>query len=69
MFLAFSIEAFFNTRFYVEVRVLTYNQDLVNIALQFGAKVPFFKSVTISKDYSISADVLIEVLFEYQKWI
>jgi pseudaminic acid cytidylyltransferase len=50
-----------------EVMVSTDDADIAEIARGFGAAIPFFRSARTSDDHSTTADVLSEVLTEYQE--
>lgn len=65
--IAYSIEAAFKSRLFDEVMVSTDDQEIVTIAKEYGASVPFMRSEATANDYASSDDVLIEVLAEYQK--
>lgn len=65
--LAYSIEASLNSGIFDQVMVSTDDNEIAEVALRYGAKVPFFRSATNSDDYSTTADVLIEVLNEYDQ--
>ena len=65
--LAYSIEASLNAGIFDEVMVSTDDQEIADVALKYGAKVPFFRSETNSDDYSTTADVLVEVLEQYKQ--
>lgn len=47
--------------------VSTDDKEIADIAISYGAKVPFFRSEKNSDDYAGTADVLKEVLEEYAK--
>lgn len=65
--IAYSIEAALKSGAFDEVMVSTDSQEIADIAIKYGAKVPFFRSEKNSDDYSITADVIEEVLLEYKK--
>jgi pseudaminic acid cytidylyltransferase len=48
-----------------EVMVSTDDAEIAEIAIQYGAKVPFYRSQLNSNDFATTADVLIEVLDVY----
>ena len=66
--IAYSIEAALKSKLFDEVMVSTDDQEIAEIAKIFGAKVPFYRSLVNSDDFSSTADVLNEVLNEYQKF-
>lgn len=65
--LAYSIEAAIQSGIFDEVMVSTEDEEIAELAVQFGAKVPFFRSEKTAGDFSTTNDVLLEVLEEYQK--
>ena len=64
--LAYSIESCVKSGLFSEIMVSTDDQEIATIALQYGAKVPFLRSIVNSDDFSTTADVLLEVLNEYK---
>lgn len=65
--IAYSIEAALKSEIFDEVMVSTDSREIADIAIRYGAKVPFFRSEKASDDYATTADVLTEVLEEYKK--
>lgn len=65
--IAYSIEAALESNVFDEVMVSTDDEEIKNIALQYGAKVPFLRSEKTSNDYAATYEVLNEVLNEYKK--
>jgi N-acylneuraminate cytidylyltransferase len=65
--IAYSIHAALESKLFDEVMVSTDDPRIVEIALSFGAKVPFIRSSKNSDDHATLADVLIEVVTEYEK--
>ena len=65
--LAYSIEAAIGSGVYDEVMVSTDDEHIAEIAKQYGAKVPFYRSAETSNDYATTNDVLLEVIAEYEK--
>jgi N-acylneuraminate cytidylyltransferase len=65
--IAYSIEAALKSGLFDEVMVSTDDQEIAEIAKNYGAKVPFFRSETTSNDYATTVDVLLEVLETYEK--
>lgn len=63
----YSIDAALGTGCFDEVMVSTDDKEIAEVALSYGAKVPFFRSEATSEDYSTTADVIEEVLLEYKK--
>ena len=65
--MAYSIESALKSEYINEVMVSTDSQVYANIAIKYGAKVPFLRSKKNSTDLASSIDVLLEVLDEYEK--
>jgi N-acylneuraminate cytidylyltransferase len=65
--LAYSIQAALESKIFDEVMVSTDDKEIAAIALAYGAKVPFYRSAKTSDDYASTADVLKEVINEYEK--
>ena len=65
--ISYSIDAAINSNIFTEVMVSTDDEEIAKIALENRAQVPFYRSSKNSDDYSTTADVLIEVLSEYEK--
>ena len=65
--IAYSIEAALKSGLFDEVMVSTDDKEIADIAQQFGAKIPFFRSTKNSDDQATTIDVLLEVLKEYSK--
>lgn len=65
--LAYSIEAAVQSGLFEEVMVSTDDEEIAQIAKQYGAKVPFYRSAETANDYATTNDVLLEVLSEYEK--
>lgn len=64
--IAYSIEAALESGLFDEVMVSTDDTEIAKIARIYGASVPFMRSAKTSDDYATSADVLDEVLSEYE---
>ena len=64
--ITYSIEAALNSNLFDEVMVSTDDSEIAEIAIKFGAKVPFFRSEETSNDFATTSDVLIEVLEKYK---
>lgn len=64
----YSIDAARESGCFDEVMVSTDDIEIANIAKQFGATVPFFRTENTSNDYATTADVIEEVLLEYKKF-
>lgn len=65
--LAYSIEAALASGVFDTVMVSTEDTEIAEVARQYGAEVPFFRSEKTSDDFSTTSDVLLEVLAEYEK--
>lgn len=65
--LAYSIEAALNSGLFDEVMVSTDDAEIAEIAMKYGAQVPFYRSAKTSDDYATTNDVLLEVIDEYEK--
>lgn len=65
--LAYSIEAAIQSGIFDEVMVSTEDEEIAQIAMSFGAKVPFYRSEKTAGDYATTNDVILEVLEEYEK--
>jgi len=62
----YSIEAAINSGCFDEVMVSTDDDEIAQIAISLGAKVPFVRTAKTSDDYSTTCDVLEEVILDYQ---
>lgn len=65
--IAYAIEAALESEIYDEVMVSTDDVEIAEIAEKYGAKVPFMRSEATANDYATTADVLNEVINEYEK--
>ncbi len=65
--LAYSVEAACSSGIFEEVMVSTDDQEIADTAKRCGASVPFLRSEKTSDDFATTADVLKEVLDEYEK--
>lgn len=65
--LAYSIEAAIGVGIFDTVMVSTEDEEIAEIAKQYGAEVPFYRSEQTAGDYATTNDVLLEVLEEYEK--
>lgn len=63
--IAYSIEAALQSGIFDEVMVSTDSAEIAEIAEQYGAGVPFFRSEKTSGDWATTADVLGEVIENY----
>ena len=64
--IAYSIEAALESSLFDEVMVSTDDEEIADIATEYGAVVPFFRSAETSDDYATTADVVREVLNRYE---
>lgn len=64
--IAYSIAAALQASCFDEVMVSTDDEEIANVAREFGAKVPFLRSAETSNDFATTADVLVEVLSQYR---
>lgn len=64
--LAYSIAAAQQSGLFDEVMVSTDSDEIAQIAQQWGASVPFMRSAENSNDFATTAQVLLEVLDEYE---
>ena len=65
--LAYSIEAARKSGLFGEVMVSTDSEEIAKVARQYGASVPFMRSEKTSDDFATTADVLLEVIAQYEK--
>ncbi len=65
--IAYSIETAIQCELFDVVMVSTDNDEIAEIALKYGAEVPFMRSSENGSDYATTFDVLEEVLSEYRK--
>ncbi len=63
--IAYSIEAAINSGLFNEVMVSTDDKEIAEIAIKYGAKVPFLRSAKNSDDFATTVDVIKEVLNIY----
>lgn len=64
--IAYSIETALKSGVFDVVMVSTDDQEIKNIAIEFGAEVPFMRSLGNANDTATTVDVLLEVIQEYQ---
>jgi N-acylneuraminate cytidylyltransferase len=65
--IAYSIEAALNTKLFDEIMVSTDDEEIADIAKQYGAKIPFMRSTENANDFASTEDVIEEVLKCYHK--
>lgn len=63
----YSIEAALKTGVFNEVMVSTDDEEIAQVAVNAGAKVPFLRSENTSNDFATTADVLLEVVDSYER--
>ena len=63
----YSIEAALKSYCFDEVMVSTDNKEIAGLAESLGARIPFMRSARNADDYSGIAEVVLEVLTEYDK--
>jgi len=64
--ISYSIKAALKSNLFDEVMVSTDDNEIKEIALKYGAKVPFMRSAKNSNDYATTVDVVEEVLETYR---
>lgn len=64
--IAYSIDAALGSSLFDEVMVSTDDEAIAEVARSCGAQVPFMRSADTSDDYATTADVLLEVLGDYE---
>lgn len=65
--IAYSIEAAIKSGLFSEVMVSTDDIEIAEVAKEYGASVPFFRSDYNSNDFATTMDVLVEVVDKYKK--
>lgn len=63
--ISYSIEAALKSGLFQEVMVSTDSEEIAKVALEYGAKVPFFRRAENADDLATTVDVLNEVLGNY----
>lgn len=64
--IAYSIEAALKSGLFEEVMVSTDDAEIAEIALEYGAKVPFLRSEKTANDFAATFEVIEEVLLQYK---
>lgn len=64
--IAYSIEAALDSGLFEEVMVSTDDNEIAEIAIKYGAKIPFFRSEKTANDFAHVAEVIEEVLDSYR---
>lgn len=65
--ISYSIETAIKSGLFNEIMVSTDDEEISNVAIQYGANIPFFRSPENSNDFSTTFDVIEEVIFYYNK--
>jgi N-acylneuraminate cytidylyltransferase len=63
--IAYSIEAAIKSELFDEIMVSTDDEEIAEVAIKYGANVPFLRSPINSTDQSTTLDVLLEVMDVY----
>ncbi|MGF7079855.1 pseudaminic acid cytidylyltransferase [Mucilaginibacter sp. UYCu711] len=65
--IAYSINAALESGLFKEVMVSTDDEEIADVAIKYGAKVPFLRSKVNAGDYSTTFSVITEVLNKYRQ--
>ncbi|MCT4628556.1 pseudaminic acid cytidylyltransferase [Winogradskyella sp.] len=65
--IAYSIETALNSNLFNEVMVSTDDDEIAEVAKQYGAKVPFLRSKKNSDDFATTFDVIKEIIEFYKR--
>jgi N-acylneuraminate cytidylyltransferase len=65
--IAYSIAAALKSNLFDEVMVSTDDQEIAEIAIKYGAGIPFMRSMDNSDDYATTMDVILEVIDYYNR--
>ena len=65
--IVYSIETALKSGLFDEVMVSTEDQEIADIAVKYGAKVPFFRSAETSGDFATTISVIREVVAQYRE--
>lgn len=65
--IAYSIEAALSSGLFSEVMVSTDDEEIAEVAKQYGASIPFLRSHKTSDDFATTMDVINEVVQEYKE--
>lgn len=65
--IVYSIEAARNSGVFDEVMVSTDSEEIAEVARQYGAAVPFMRSEQNADDHATTADVIAEVIRQYEE--
>jgi N-acylneuraminate cytidylyltransferase len=64
--IAYSIEAAIESKCFDRVIVSTDDQEIAQVAIDYGAEVPFMRDESISDDYATTSDVIVNAVDELQ---
>lgn len=62
----YSIDAVLGAECFDEVMVSTEDKEIADLALSYGAKIPFMRTADTSNDFATTSDVIVEVLNQYK---
>ena len=65
--IAYSIDAALKSELFEEVMVSTDDEEIANVAKQYGANVPFMRTAETASDFATTDDVLKEALAKYKE--
>jgi len=65
--IAYSIKTAIDSGMFDYVMVSTDDEKIANLSINYGASVPFKRSISASDDYATTFDVINEVIKEYEK--
>ena len=65
--MAYSIQAAIDSGVFDEVMISTEDDEIAEIAKQYGAVFPFRRSEETAGDHAMTIDVMLEIVNEYQK--
>jgi pseudaminic acid cytidylyltransferase len=65
--ISYAIENAINSQLFDEIMVSTDDEEIAEIAIKYGAKVPFKRGEKNSGDYATTIDVIKEVISSYEK--
>lgn len=65
--IAYSIEVALKSQLFSEVMVSTDDEEIAELAIKYGAKVPFLRSDENANDFATLADVFVEVVNQYKQ--
>ena len=65
--ISYSIESAIQSNLFDEIMVSTDDKEIAAISKDFGAKVPFYRSIKNASDHATTIDVITEVISNYEK--